>query len=223
MDRSHEETLQKSFDFWSKLSRDEKETLLKNTSEIHYEKGQNVHSADNDCIGVILIKSGELRTYMLSEEGKEITLYRLNAGEVCILSASCLIKNISFDVYIDAEIETDILLINSYTFSKLQSNNIYVENFALHTAVDKFSDVMWAMQQILFLSFDKRLASFLLDESIKTNSDEIKLTHEQIAKYMGSAREVVTRMLKHFESDNIVELFRGGLKIKDKNALRNLT
>lgn len=223
MDRSHEETLQKSFDFWSKLSRDEKETLLKNTSEIHYEKGQNVHSADNDCIGVILIKSGELRTYMLSEEGKEITLYRLNAGEVCILSASCLIKNISFDVYIDAETETDILLINSYTFSKLQSNNIYVENFALHTAVDKFSDVMWAMQQILFLSFDKRLASFLLDESLKTNSDEIKLTHEQIAKYMGSAREVVTRMLKLFESDNIVELYRGGLKIKDKNALRELT
>lgn len=223
MDGNYEETLQKSFDFWSKLSENEKETLLKNTSEIHYEKGQNVHSADNDCIGVILIKSGELRTYMLSEEGKEITLYRLNAGEVCILSASCLIKNISFDVYIDAETQTDILLINSYTFSKLQSNNIYVENFALHTAVDKFSDVMWAMQQILFLSFDKRLASFLLDESIKTSSDEIKLTHEQIAKYMGSAREVVTRMLKHFESDGVVELYRGGLKIKDKNALRELT
>lgn len=223
MEYNYEKTLQKSFDFYNKLSESEKKTLLKNTSEIHYKKGDNVHSADNDCIGVILIKSGELRTYMLSEEGKEITLYRLYAGEVCILSASCLIKNISFDVYIDAETETDILLINSYTFSKLQSYNIYVENFALHTAVDKFSDVMWAMQQILFLSFDKRLASFLLDESIKTNSDEIKLTHEQIAKYMGSAREVVTRMLKHFESDGIVELYRGGLKIKDKNALRDLT
>lgn len=222
MDKHDEYILKSAFSFWDKLSEDEKKILLDNAIEVHYEKGNNVHSADNDCIGVIIVKSGELRTYILSEEGKEITLYRLNAGEVCILSASCLIKNIDFDVHIDAEAETDILLVNSYIFSRLQSKNVYVENFALHTTVDKFSDVMWAMQQILFLSFDRRLASFLIDESVKTNSDDIKLTHEQIAKYMGSAREVVTRMLHHFENDGLVKLYRGGLKIKDKQKLRKM-
>lgn len=222
MDKNDEYILKSAFSFWDKLSKDEKKILLDNATEVHYEKGDNVHSADNDCIGVIIVKSGELRTYILSEEGKEITLYRLNAGEVCILSASCLIKNIDFDVHIDAEAETDILLVNSYIFSRLQSKNVYVENFALHTTVDRFSDVMWAMQQILFLSFDRRLASFLIDESVKTNSDDIKLTHEQIAKYMGSAREVVTRMLHHFENDGLVQLHRGGLKIKDKQKLRKM-
>ncbi len=222
MDKEDEFILKSAFYFWDNLCEEEKTLLLENVSEVHYKKGSNVHSADNDCIGVMIIKSGELRTYILSEEGKEITLYRLNAGEVCILSASCLINNISFDVHIDAEIETDILLINSFIFSKLQSQNIYVENFALHTTVDKFSDVMWAMQQILFLSFDKRLASFLIDEAVKTNSDDIKLTHEQIAKYMGSAREVVTRMLNHFENDGLVELYRGGVFIKDKQKLRKM-
>lgn len=213
--------LKNAFTFWDKLSKTEKDLLLENAANVHYEKGENIHSADNDCIGVLVIKSGELRTYILSEEGKEITLYRMSEGEVCILSASCLIKNINFDVYIDAESETDVLLINSYVFSKLQSENVYVENFALHTTVDKFSDVMWAIQQILFLSFDKRLAAFLIDESIRTNSNDIKLTHEQIAKYMGSAREVVTRMLQHFENDGIVALYRGGLTIKDKQKMRD--
>ncbi len=214
--------LQDNLTFWNKLSDSESSLLLNNISDLVFKKGENVHSADNDCIGVIIVKSGELRTYILSEEGKEITLYRMSKGEVCVLSASCLVKDITFDVYIDAEVDTEVLLINSYTFSQLQSKNIYVENFILQTTVSRFSDVMFAMQQILFLSFDKRLASFLIDEAVKNNSDDIKLTQEQIAKYIGTAREVVTRMLKHFENDGIISLYRGGVEIIDKNSLRKM-
>ncbi len=222
LNNEHKMFLQDNLNFWNKLSDSESTLLLSNTSELVYKKGENIHSADNDCIGVIIVKSGELRTYILSEEGKEITLYRMGKGEVCVLSASCLIKDITFDVYIDAEVDTEVLLINSYTFSQLQSKNIYVENFILQATVSRFSDVMFAMQQILFLSFDKRLAAFLIDEAVKNNSDNIKLTHEQIAKYMGTAREVVTRMLKHFESNGIISLYRGGVKIADRNRLRKL-
>ena len=78
------------------------------------------------------------------------------------------------------------------------------------------------MQQILFMSFDKRLAIFLLDEVAKNNSDTLKITHEQIAKYMGSAREVVSRMLKYFEGEGIVALSRGGIQLLDKQKLRGL-
>ncbi len=79
------------------------------------------------------------------------------------------------------------------------------------------------MQQILFMSMDKRLAIFLSDESARLGSDTIKLTHGQIALYMGSAREVVSRMLKYFSSEGIVEVSRGGIKILDKKRLRKLT
>ncbi len=138
---------------------------------------------------------------------------------ICV---ACLIKDINFDVHIDAEVDTEVLLINSYAFSQLQSKNVHVENFILQITVSKFSDVMFAMQQILFLSMDKRLAAFLIDEAVKNNSDNIKLTHEQIAKYIGTAREVVTRMLKHFESDGIISLYRGGVKIIDRYRMRKL-
>lgn len=207
-------------DFYDKLDSTEQQLLLDNVAEIVYKQGENVYSANNDCIGVLLIKSGELRTYILSEDGRDITLYRLSPGDVCILSASCLIKNITFDVHIDAEVDSEVILVNSFIYSELQSKNIYVENFSLNTAVEKFSSVIWAMEQMLFMRFDKRLATFLYDETVRTKSTTINLTHEQIAKYMGSAREVVSRMMKHFEKENILRLFRGGAEILDKDKLK---
>ncbi len=136
---------------------------------------------------MLLIKKGELRVYILSEEGKEITLYRLRSGDVGILSASCILNNITFDVHIDTESAADMLLIPSLLYRQLCEQNIYADNFTCRLAMDRFSDVMWAMEQILFMSFDRRLAVFLLDEAARTGSDTVSLTHEQIAKYMGSA------------------------------------
>ena len=142
--------------------------------------------------------------------------------DVCILSASCVLETINFDVSIDAESECDVIQITSLAFSRLLSQNVYAELFSYKLATERFSDVMWAMQQILFTSFDKRLATFLLDESGKLNSLDIQMTHEQIAKYLGSAREVVSRMLKYFSKEGYVTLSRGGIHIADKKALRTL-
>lgn len=214
--------LTSTLSFWNKLKPSEQSLILDYTLPLTYKQGTTIHGGDRDCIGVLLVKSGTLRTYLLSEDGKEVTLYRLYSGDICILSASCLLKNITFDVHIDAECNTEILLINSSIFSQLTAQNIYVENFSYKVAAERFSDVIWAMEQILFMSFDKRLAIFLLDEASKTNSDTILLTHEQIAKYMGSAREVVSRMLKYFANERFVELTRGSIKIIDKKRLRAL-
>lgn len=209
--------------FWDKLTDAEADLLVGGTTPVLYHRGQNIHSPSNECVGVLLVKSGELRTYILSESGKEVTLFRLGKGDACILSASCLLSNITFDVFIDAQLDTEALLISSATFAQLQEGNLYVENYALRLAADRFSDVMWAMEQILFMSFDARLAVFLLDETAKTGADNLTLTHEQIARYIGSAREVVSRMLKYFEGEGIVRLHRGGVEILDKPALRKLT
>lgn len=214
------EYLIKALTFWEDISEEEREMILENTGKAFYKQGEQVHSAEQECIGVLIIKKGELRTYILSEEGKEITLFRQTEGDVCILTASCVLSSIHFDVHVDAEKESEVLVINAPAFAKLCENNVYIENFSLKLATEKFSDVMWAMEQILFMSFDRRLAIFLLDESAKNGTDSLTLTHEQIAKYMGSAREVVSRMLKYFVKEGIVEVSRGCIRILDKKKLK---
>lgn len=216
------EYIKARLDFWDKLSDVEKSMIENNITKVSYNTGFNLHSTDNECLGVLLIKSGGLRVYILSEDGREVTLYRLTPGDICVLSASCILNNITFDVHIDAESKTDAYLINIGTFSILSNQNVYVENFAYRNTIERFSDVMWAMEQILFMSLDKRLAIFLLDEIAKANSTELHITQEQIAKYIGSAREVVSRMLKVFQSEGILEQSRGSIHITDKEKLREL-
>ena len=196
---------------------------LLSKQSIRFEKGKNLHDG-NECTGIILVKSGSLRIFMLSEEGKEITLYRLFAGDLCILSASCVLHEITFDVFVDGEEDGECVIVGGCAFENLSDRIPEVKIFALETAMSRFSDVMWVMQQILFMSMDKRLAIFLLDEASRTGSDKIKLTHEQIAKYMGSAREVVTRMLKYFASEGMISTSRTeGIQLTDKDRLRKLT
>ena len=208
--------------FWDHLNDREKQMIIDNTYPVTYKKGDMIHGGDSDCIGILLLKSGSLRTYILSEDGREITLYRMYQGEVCVLSSSCVLSNITFDVHIEADDDSDLLIINSDVYSDMATSNIYVDHFTNKEAVSRFSDVMWAMQQILFMSFDKRLANFLIDEMARTKTTELTITHDQIAKYIGSAREVVSRMLKYFASEGIVELQRGGIKVINKAKLRQL-
>jgi CRP/FNR family transcriptional regulator len=189
---------------------------------MHFEKGTNVHDG-NECTGVILIKTGSLRLYILSDEGKEITLYRLFAGDMCMLSASCVLNSVTFDVFVDSEEDSECIVIGGCAYAEISERIPEVKIFSLEAAVSRFSDVMWVMQQILFMSMDKRLAIFLYDEISNRGGDTVNLTHEQIAKYMGSAREVVSRMLKYFSNEGIVEVSRKGVKIIDKKRLRAMT
>lgn len=209
------------FPFWDKLNEEDKNFLCLNSSLEHFEKEQPVHN-NTGCSGLYIVKSGKLRLYMLSDEGKEITLYRLSPGDICMLSASCVLNSITFDVYIDAENPSECYMINGYAFNTVSERVPEVKIFALETAVQRFSDVMWIMQQIVFMSFDKRLAIFLLDECASNGTDFVAMTHEQIARHLGTAREVVTRMLRHFTADGIVEVTRKGIKIADKNKLRGI-
>ncbi len=210
------------FPFWEKISDADREYICRNSHHVVYPKGKNIHDG-SECSGVIFVCSGSLRLYMMSEEGKEITLYRLHKGELCMLSASCVLDAITFEVFVDAEQDSQCLVVSGPAFAAVSQRNPDIRIFALETAVSRFSDVMWVMQQVLFMSMDKRLAIFLFDESARTASDTIALTQEQIARYMGSAREVVSRMLKYFASEGIVEVSRGGVTILDKKRLRDLT
>ena len=187
------------FPFWDRIPEADREYICQNSYTVTYPKGKNIHDG-SECSGVIIVRSGSIRLYMMSDEGKEITLYRLHSGDMCMLSASCVLEAITFEVFLDVEEDSECYVISGPAFAAVAKRNPDIKIFALETAVGRFSDVMWVMQQILFMSMDKRLAIFLSDESSRTGSDTIRLTHGQIALYMGSAREVVSRMLKDRKS-----------------------
>ena len=217
----YESIFYEQFPFWNELNTSDKDDLLNNTSLKRFEKEQAVHN-NLECSGLYIVKTGRLRLYMRSDEGKEITLYRLSPGEMCMLSASCVLQSITFDVYIDAEVETECYMISGAAFNRVAERVPAVKIFALEAAVSRFSDVMWIMQQIVFMNQDKRLAIFLLDEIEAKGEYIITMTHEQIARHLGTAREVVSRMLKHLASDGVLEVTRKGIIITDIKKLRSL-
>lgn len=212
-----------SYKFWNKLNEKQKESFVKSTEKMHYKKGDRIYGGESDCVGVLLIKEGNFRVYLLSEEGKEVTLYREEKGDICMLSASCMLEQITFDVHIDAVTDCEVYKTSVPVYDNLCKENVYADNFTNKIIIDRFSDVMWAMQQILFMSFDKRLAIFLYEETIRNKSNKIRLTHDQIAKYVASAREVVTRMLNYFVDEGIVKLSRGVVEVIDRDKLKEIT
>ena len=218
----HRGCLAKGFPFWNDLTPEEQEMLCRYTRPVHYAKGARVHSPLESCVGILLLRSGQLRSYLLSEDGRDVTLYRLFGGEVCILSASCVMDAVNIDLYIDAEEDTEALCISAGIFRQLMQENVYVRCYAYQMTAERFSDTMWTMQQILFMSADRRLAIFLTDELAKTGGEDVRMTHDQIARYMGSAREVVSRLLKYFAGEGLVRLYRGGVTVLDKERLKQI-
>lgn len=209
---------QQYYPFWDNLTDQEKDIFCSYSAVKTFKKGESINRAEQ-CAGFVLIKSGQMRIYILSEEGREVTLYRLGTGSICVFTAKCVLDAISFDVLIEAEENIELLVLNAAMFHAVTEKNIYVKCFGYQLATQRLSDAMWTLQQILFMRADKRLAILLCDEMDKNGTMEIKLTHEQIAKYMGSAREVVSRLLKYFVDEEIVELARGVVKVTNKEKL----
>lgn len=221
-DRSITETLKTSYPFWEKLTDSQREQLKTSSFIRDYGPGSFVHSRSEECLGILIVLSGQLRTYIQSEEGREVTLFRLGPGEVCTLSAACMMQEITFDIFIESIGSSALLITSASGIRRLMEANIYAENYIYRQTAERFSDVMWSMGQLLFSSFDKRLAAYLADEQIKLGSDVISTTHEQIAKNLGTAREVVSRMLKYFEKEGLVALGRGTITIKNISGLKKL-
>jgi len=209
------------FPFWPKLSDVEKELIEQTIYVETYNKGMLMHRTEDSCKGLMTVLSGQLRTYILSEEGREVTLFRVNAEEVCVLSASCLMDTITFDVLIEATEDTEVFVLPTTTLNQIVQQNPYIELFLYKSATEKFSDVMWTMQQILFLKIDQRVAQFLWDEMVQKNSMTLSITHDEIARYIGSAREVVTKVLKYMVKEGALELKRGTITVLNKELLRS--
>ena len=211
--------LQDFFPVWAQLSAQQQNKLSTGTVARNVKKGSALHSGSSECTGLLLVREGQLRAYILSDEGREVTLYRLFDRDICLFSAACIMRSIQFEIMIEAEKDTSLWVIPAEIYQGIMAESAPLSNFTNEIMASRFSEVMWLMEQIMWKSFDKRLAGFLLEESALEGSAVLKLTHDSIAKHMGTAREVVTRMLRYFQGEGMVKLTRGAVEITDEEAL----
>jgi len=211
------------FPIWDKLTPAQQEHIKSVTVLQKVSGGTVLHDGGANCLGLLLVKSGQLRAYMLSEEGREITITRFFERDLCLFSASCVMSNMLFDVFIEAEKDSELWVIPACLYQNLMDESLPLSNYSHNLITSHFSEVMWLMEQIMWKSFDKRLAGFLLEESALEGTNQLKITHEKIANHMGTAREVVTRMLRYFQSEGMVKLNRGTVDIVNEKQLRKLS
>lgn len=206
---------------WDKLTDAQRRALESAASPRRLETGEQLSGA-GECVGLLAVRSGRLRAYMISDTGREITLYRLFERDICLFSASCVMRGLQFEVSIEAEQPSEVLVVSPEVYKRVMEESAPLANYTNELMASRFSEVMWLVEQILWKSFDRRLAAFLLEESALESSDELRITHERIAAHLGTAREVVTRMLRYFQSEGLVSLSRGTVRIADRQGLEAL-
>ena len=207
---------------WDKLTAEQQQRIAEVVEYRKVKKGTHIHDSSAECLGLVMVRFGQLRAYILSEDGREITISRLFEYDVSLLSASCVMPDMQFNVMIEAEKDTEFWSIPACLFKNLVDESLAAANFSNSLISSNFSELMWLMEQIMWRSFDKRLAAFLLEEASIEGTDSLKITHEKIANHMGTAREVVTRMLRYFQSEGMVKLTRGTIEITDDKKLKTL-
>ena len=207
---------------WDKLTPGQQALLTAGLTSRTVPKGTVLHGGGAECSGLLLVKSGQLRAFILSQEGREVTVYRLFDRDLCLFSAACILRSIQFDVTVAAERDTALWVIPADVYRQLMEQSAPAANYTNEIMASRFSEVMWRMEQILWKSMDKRIAAFLLEEASIQGTDRLRITHEGIANHLGIHREVVTRMLRYFQSEGLVKLSRGAVELADRPGLEAL-
>ena len=207
------------FDFYGLLTPEQQELAARSTQRLDFAKGQVVHRHGDACVGIILVTKGSLRFSVLSEEGREITLFQADPGDCCVLSAACVLHSLDLESQVTAETAAQADVLPAAVLAQLMAENKDLEREIFRQATAQYARALRTMERIVFFSLEKRLALFLREESIRRGSLSFRVTHEGIARCIGSSREVVTRMLNQFAGRGMVELGRGIVRIVDQKAL----
>ncbi|WP_314665017.1 Crp/Fnr family transcriptional regulator [uncultured Selenomonas sp.] len=208
------------FDLWKDLTAVQRDELIAHTRYSHYAKREFIHRGALAHTGTLHVISGSLRVYLVSEEGREFTLYILRDGDIALMASISFLNTVPCDIAIEAGKNTELFISDTMAVRSIFSENINVRARAYEYAIERLSEMLWKFQQMIFLSADRRLARFLLAESTRTAGDEIRLTHEETAQYLGTAREVVSRLIREFSQEGLVQTFRGRIHILNRTALK---
>ncbi len=215
-------SLENYLPFWDALTLEQQQTLEGAVTRQSVPRGTVMHRGEMACTGLLLVTEGQLRAFALSPEGREITLYRLFERDMCLFSAPCMLRGIQFEVTVAAEQDCTLLTISPEAYKSVMETSAAVANYTNELMASRFSEVMWLLEQILWKSVDKRLAQLLLEEADFADAESLQTTHEILANHLGTAREVVTRMLRYFQREGWISAKRGSITITDRPALEAL-
>ena len=216
------EELVQALPFTEALSDGERKLLLESAFEARYPAGKFLVESGSLCENVYVVLEGLIRIYKLSEEGREITFYRVGSGETCLFTMGCILEHQPFDAMAEIEKPARLLAIPSYVFERLMNDNPTFRNHIIQRLLATITDLMMLTEEVTFHSMNRRLVAFLLNESSQQASRQLTITHEAISQELGTAREVMSRMLKEFEKKGLLALSRGRILIKDMAALESL-
>ncbi len=186
--------------------------------EITLPAGTTVFRDGDPCRSYLLVLEGSVRVQKVSESGKEIVLYRVEAGQTCILTTSCLLADDDYLAEAITETEVSAVAIPTTRFHDALSHSAEFRKFVFHSYGKRIATLMALVEALAFGRMDARLAHRLLD--IKHTRGEISVTHYELAADLGTAREVISRLLKDFERHGWIRLHRGRIEILDPQALR---
>lgn len=210
------------FPVWDAMTPQQQEAISAGLVSRTVQKGTLLHGGGRECTGLLLVQSGQLRAFILSSEGREITIYRLFDRDICLFSASCIMRSIQFDIAVTAEKDTQLWVIPAEVYKRIMEQSAAVANYTNEIMASRFSEVMWLMEQVMWNSMDRRVAGFLLQEASIEGTDRLHITHDSIAAHLGTHREVVTRMLRYFQSEGMVKLARSAVELTDRAKLEAL-
>ncbi len=202
----------------SQLDQHARELLAKHARIVEAPIGTVGYREGDHCGVYVLRLAGQSRVYKMSASGREILLYRVNAGETCVITTTCLLGNSDYPASTIVEEAIRDVIVPAAVFNQLMIDSKVFRTFVMTNYGALISDLIVLLDEVAFHSLDARLAKVLLD----ANSLHIARTHQQLADELGTAREVVSRQLKRFEQKNWVELGRGDIAVNDRVALQKL-
>ena len=192
-----------------------RETLAKSARMVEAPIGTIGYREGGACGAYVMRLAGQSRVYKMSASGREILLYRVHAGETCVITTTCLLGHSNYPASTIVEQPITDVIIPAAAFNQLMIDSAVFRTFVMTNYGALITDLIMLLDEVAFHSLDARLAKLLLE----TGSDIINRTHQLMADELGTAREVVSRQLKRFEQKGWVTLGRGHVEISDRVKL----
>jgi CRP/FNR family transcriptional regulator len=212
--------LKEEFPFLTSIKPVDEELLEKVSIWQTVSKGKLLTTEGDSCSYFSFVISGTIRVYKLGESGREITLYRLNKGEACILTASCILSDSRFPAIAVTETDIEAVGIPSSLFKNWMDEHEYWRHFTFDLLAQRLAEIISVVDEIAFRHIDARLATRIL-QLYDRNGNPVKITHQKLASEIGSSREVITRILKDFEEKGDISTARGTIKVLNLQSLQS--
>lgn len=193
---------------------------IEHAKPMQVESDTTLFSGAATCNNFMFILEGTIRIYQTAADGREITLYRVEAGDLCILSLNSLLKKKSFNAIAVTESPVKALALTSDNFKNIMSSSAMFRDYVINILTERLCETIYMVQDTAFNHLNMRLACMLGSLFERNKGNILKVTHQEIAFELGTTREVISRILKDFERQNCVTLSRGQIKLASADGLK---